>query len=62
MINQEAAIGEMKRELQARPTEKMVDDLRKKVKILQVINLSLLWKKFYLLFTHSRNSEVASEV
>lgn len=42
MINQEAAIDEMKRELQARPTEKMVDDLRKKVKILQVINLPLL--------------------
>ncbi|XP_022988038.1 protein CASP [Cucurbita maxima] len=38
LINEkEAAIDEMKRELQARPTEKMVDDLRKKVKILQAV-------------------------
>jgi len=29
----------MKKELQTRPTEKIVDDLRKKVKILQVIIL-----------------------
>ena len=29
----------MKKELKARPTEKMVDDLRKKVKILQVVLL-----------------------
>ncbi|GMN56672.1 hypothetical protein TIFTF001_025787 [Ficus carica] len=31
----EIALEEMKKELQARPTEKLVDDLRKKVKILQ---------------------------
>ncbi|KAL2999620.1 hypothetical protein AAZX31_09G169800 [Glycine max] len=37
MLNEkEAALEEMKKELKARPTEKMVDDLRKKVKILQV--------------------------
>jgi hypothetical protein len=29
----------MKKELEERPTEKLVDDLRKKVKILQVISL-----------------------
>lgn len=34
--NQEHALEEMKKELQARPTAKLVDDLRKKVKILQV--------------------------
>ncbi|GMI75481.1 CCAAT-displacement protein alternatively spliced product [Hibiscus trionum] len=33
----EVALEEMKKELQARPTEKMVDDLRKKVKILQAV-------------------------
>ncbi|KAH7549313.1 hypothetical protein JRO89_XS13G0013100 [Xanthoceras sorbifolium] len=33
----EAALEEMKKELQARPTEKLVDDLRKKVKILQSV-------------------------
>ncbi|KAL4363331.1 hypothetical protein GQ457_04G012530 [Hibiscus cannabinus] len=33
----EAALEEMKKELQARPTEKMIDDLRKKVKILQAV-------------------------
>ncbi|KAF3437877.1 hypothetical protein FNV43_RR20633 [Rhamnella rubrinervis] len=33
----EMAIEEMKKELQARPTKKMVDDLRKKVKILQAV-------------------------
>ncbi|XP_044466699.1 protein CASP-like [Mangifera indica] len=33
----EAALEEMKKELQARPTEKLVDDLRKKVKILQAV-------------------------
>ncbi|KAK7314520.1 hypothetical protein VNO77_33046 [Canavalia gladiata] len=38
MLNEkEAALEEMKKELQARPTEKMVDDLRKKVKILQAV-------------------------
>ncbi|TYK28184.1 protein CASP [Cucumis melo var. makuwa] len=38
LINEkETAIDEMKRELQSRPTEKMVDDLRKKVKILQAV-------------------------
>jgi homeobox protein cut-like len=35
---QEAALEEMKKELQAKPTEKLVDDLRKKVKILQVVS------------------------
>ncbi|KAK6925232.1 CASP, C-terminal [Dillenia turbinata] len=33
----EAALEEMKKELQLRPTEKLVDDLRKKVKILQAV-------------------------
>ncbi|KAK8500640.1 hypothetical protein V6N13_032568 [Hibiscus sabdariffa] len=33
----EGALEEMKKELQARPTEKMIDDLRKKVKILQAV-------------------------
>ncbi|KAG4992030.1 hypothetical protein JHK87_025487 [Glycine soja] len=38
MLNEkEAALEEMKKELKARPTEKMVDDLRKKVKILQAV-------------------------
>ncbi|TKY44682.1 CASP protein [Spatholobus suberectus] len=38
MLNEkEAALEEMKKELQARPTEKTVDDLRKKVKILQAV-------------------------
>ncbi|MED6146049.1 hypothetical protein PIB30_030966 [Stylosanthes scabra] len=38
MLNEkEAALEAMKRDLQARPTEKMVDDLRKKVKILQAV-------------------------
>ncbi|XP_027169739.1 protein CASP [Coffea eugenioides] len=33
----ETILEEMKKELQARPTEKLVDDLRKKVKILQAV-------------------------
>ncbi|RDX94000.1 Protein CASP [Mucuna pruriens] len=38
MLNEkEAALEEMKKELKARPTEKMIDDLRKKVKILQAV-------------------------
>ncbi|XP_061342119.1 protein CASP isoform X1 [Gastrolobium bilobum] len=38
MLNEkEAAVEMMKKELQARPTEKTVDDLRKKVKILQAV-------------------------
>ncbi|KAL1356717.1 protein CASP [Arachis duranensis] len=38
MLNEkEAALEAMKKELLARPTEKMVDDLRKKVKILQAV-------------------------
>lgn len=39
---QEAELDELKKELQTRPTDKLVDDLRKKVKILQVIWTSLL--------------------
>lgn len=35
---QEIALEELKKELQARPTAKLVEDLRKKVKILQVIS------------------------
>ncbi|KAL6270184.1 hypothetical protein ACE6H2_027095 [Prunus campanulata] len=35
LIEKEAALEEMKKELQGRPTTKLVDDLRKKVKILQ---------------------------
>ncbi|CAK8579566.1 unnamed protein product [Lathyrus sativus] len=38
MLNEkEASIVAMKKELQTRPTEKIVDDLRKKVKILQAV-------------------------
>lgn len=46
----EAAIEEMKKELQERPTSKLVDDLRKKVKILQVtqIALDIYWVLYYL--------------
>ncbi|KAG8377176.1 hypothetical protein BUALT_Bualt08G0000800 [Buddleja alternifolia] len=33
----EVKLAELKKELQARPTEKLVDDLRKKVKILQAV-------------------------
>lgn len=39
---QEAALEEMKKELQAKPTEKLVDDLRKKVKILQVVSCTIV--------------------
>lgn len=34
---QEVSLEEIKKELLARPTEKLVEDLRKKVKILQVM-------------------------
>ncbi|KAL6554489.1 hypothetical protein OROMI_020162 [Orobanche minor] len=38
MLNEkEVELEELKKELQARPTEKLVDDLRKKVKILQAV-------------------------
>ncbi|KAL3512268.1 hypothetical protein ACH5RR_024985 [Cinchona calisaya] len=38
MLNEkETIIDELKKELQARPTEKLVDDLRKKVKVLQAV-------------------------
>ena len=37
LIEKEAALEEMKKELQARPTTKLVDDLHKKVKILQAV-------------------------
>ncbi|KAK9926253.1 hypothetical protein M0R45_023494 [Rubus argutus] len=37
LVEKEAALEEMKKELQARPTTKLVDDLRKKVKILQAV-------------------------
>lgn len=47
LLIQEAALEDMKKELQARPTSKMVDDLRKKVKILQVISFSL-----YIVVSH----------
>jgi hypothetical protein len=47
----------MKKELQTRPTEKVVDDLRKKVKILQVIILSISnGLLFNLLFWVSSNA------
>lgn len=36
---QEVALEELKKELQTRPTTKLIDDLRKKVKILQVCSL-----------------------
>ncbi|GLT44164.1 hypothetical protein SLA2020_180780 [Shorea laevis] len=37
LIEKDVAIEEMKKDLQTRPTEKLVDDLRKKVKILQAV-------------------------
>ncbi|CAN6555070.1 unnamed protein product [Malus baccata var. baccata] len=37
LIQKDTALEEMKKELQARPTTKLVDDLRKKVKILQAV-------------------------
>ncbi|GMJ06596.1 CCAAT-displacement protein alternatively spliced product [Hibiscus trionum] len=37
LYEKEVALDEMKKELQVRPTEKLVDDLRKKVKILQAV-------------------------
>ncbi|CAL8176181.1 unnamed protein product [Prunus armeniaca] len=37
LIEKDAALEEMKKELQGRPTTKLVDDLRKKVKILQAV-------------------------
>ncbi|KAL5722201.1 hypothetical protein ACHQM5_005747 [Ranunculus cassubicifolius] len=37
LSQKETALDEIKKELQARPTEKLVDDLRKKVKILQAV-------------------------
>jgi hypothetical protein len=42
-LNQEVALEEMKKELLARPTEKLVDDLHKKVKILQVVRSLLCY-------------------
>jgi TRAP-type uncharacterized transport system fused permease subunit len=42
-LNQEVALEEMKKELQARPTEKLVEDLHKKVKILQVVRSLLCY-------------------
>lgn len=49
---QDAALVETKKELHARPTEKLVDDLRKKVKILQVsfCDLSPMNCAFQMLF------------
>ncbi|KAL3633601.1 hypothetical protein CASFOL_022363 [Castilleja foliolosa] len=37
LLKVEVEVEELKKELQARPTEKLVDDLRKKVKILQAV-------------------------
>ncbi|KAG9150848.1 hypothetical protein Leryth_002981 [Lithospermum erythrorhizon] len=37
LIEKDAALENMKKEMQARPTEKLVDDLRKKIKILQAV-------------------------
>lgn len=37
LSQKESALEEVKKELQTRPTEKLVDDLRKKVKILQAV-------------------------
>lgn len=38
MLNEkEVELDEMKKELQSRPTEKLIDDLRKKIKILQAV-------------------------
>jgi len=42
-LNQEVALEEMKKELLARPTEKLVDDLHKKVKILPVVRSLLCY-------------------
>lgn len=49
LLIQEAALEEMKKELQARPTTKLVDDLRKKVKILQVMPYFLYFLDFSLM-------------
>lgn len=49
VLIQEAALEEMKKELQARPTTKLVDDLRKKVKILQVMPYFLYFLDFSLM-------------
>ncbi|KAL3651186.1 hypothetical protein CASFOL_004188 [Castilleja foliolosa] len=50
MLNEkEVEVEELKKELQARPTEKLVDDLRKKVKISQSVSLILLHS--FLLFS-----------
>ena len=51
-IFQEAALDEMKKELQARPTAKLVDDLRKKVKILQVMKFLFPCCIAEILFSH----------
>ncbi|KAG9140503.1 hypothetical protein Leryth_024830 [Lithospermum erythrorhizon] len=37
LIDKDAALEIMRKEMQARPTEKLVDDLRKKIKILQAV-------------------------
>lgn len=41
---------ELKKELQERPTQKLVDDLKKKVQILQVLQPCLLQLEQYSLF------------
>ena len=41
----------MKKELQERPSAKLVDDLRKKVKILQVFIISGVFLWYLLIFT-----------
>ncbi|CAK7349755.1 unnamed protein product [Dovyalis caffra] len=48
---EEVALEEMKKVLQARPTEKLVDDLRKKVKILQVGEaINLVWLYWLIIY------------
>ncbi|XP_034229478.1 protein CASP-like [Prunus dulcis] len=64
LIEKEAALGEMKKELQGRPTTKLVDDLRKKVKILQ--GCSSKDKKGILFddsdLSEARSTEVSEEI
>ena len=51
VLNQDTIIEEMKKELQERPSAKLVDDLRKKVKILQVFIISGVFLWYLLIFT-----------
>ena len=53
---QDSALLEIRRELQERPTTRLVDDLRKKVKILQVHKMQLTIGFTFLTFVHMHSS------